>query len=557
MRICISQLNPTIGAIGANTQKIIHEIALAKKEKATLIIFPEMAIPGYMPDDLLLYTPFIDRIEQALNEIITHTTSIAVIVGLPRRSENILNKALCNSAAVIMNGKLLGFQDKALLPTYDVFDERRYFRPAPQEKIWEIGGKRIGITICEDIWPNSGVAGQEHYPVDPLAVFEKEKPDLLINISASPYSEGKIETRKEVAKACVKRLHCPMILCNQVGGQDGLLFDGTSVVFSKEGELLQQAMSFAQDHLLFDLDQSTPITPVTEKGAPELFYALVMGLHDYFVKQGFTKAVLGLSGGIDSSLVACIAVQALGKENVLGVLLPSRYTSTQSTEDALAVASNLSVNTMEVSIENPYQALLDNLHSLFNGQDHGVVAENIQARVRGTLLMAISNKEGYLLLNTSNKSELAMGYTTLYGDSCGSISVIGDLLKCQVYDIANWVMKTTGWIPPRILEKEPTAELRHNQKDSDTLPEYSILDPIIEASVVEMKSAEDIATQLSLPLPFVLDIIQKIHAAEYKRRQCPFQLRVSDKAFSVGRRVPIVEKSLFSTPPGAYFRAIQ
>jgi NAD+ synthase (glutamine-hydrolysing) len=541
MRICISQLNPTIGAIAQNTAKIIAEIKKAKQEGVELIVFPELAICGYFPEDLFFAPDFMEKVEKALEEIIPHTIHISVLVGLPRKALNKADKSLYNSVAVIVDGKLIGYQDKVLLPTYDVFDERRYFRPGTIDKTWDLCGKRVGITICEDIWPFAGIEGQEFYPADPLYFFEKEKVDLLINISASPYTAGKIDRRKELLATISKRFSCPILLCNQVGGQDGLLFDGSSVVFSKEGELLVQAASFTEAHVTFDLDKLQPTAAVSEGYAAELFFALVMGLRDYFVKQGFQKACLGLSGGIDSALVACIATVALGKENVRGILLPSRFTSAASTEDALAIADNLGITTVELSIEKPFTAYLETLHPIFNGKPFDSTEENLQSRIRGMLLMAISNKNGYLVLNTGNKSELAVGYTTLYGDACGAIAVIGDLLKWQVYEISLWIMKSFGWIPERVLTKAPSAELRPDQKDSDSLPEYSILDPIIDEYIVHQKSPEAIAAEYSLPLDLVNDVIRKIYAAEYKRRQCPFALRVSEKAFSYGRKVPIVQ----------------
>lgn len=544
MRICISQLNPIIGAIDLNTSRIIQEIKRAKKEHVELIIFPELAISGYFPDDLLRQSGFIESVQKSLEGIIAAAEEIAVIVGLPRYAPQVHDKPLYNSAAVIIDGRLLGYQDKALLPTYDVFDERRFFTPALDEKIWDIHGKRIGITICEDIWPFDGASRQERYPHDPLCHFIDDAIhlDFLINISASPYSVEKIAMREEVAKACALRANCPVILCNQIGGQDGLLFDGTSIVVSPSGKVLARAKSFSEEHLVFTLNGSTEGSPVAEKmdEQEELFSALVMGLKDYFTKQGFTKACVGLSGGIDSALVASIAVQALGKENVLGVLLPSRFTSSRSTEDALHVAENLDINTIEIPIEKPFQTYLDTLHPLLLEKPFDVTEENLQARIRGTLLMAISNLQGRLLLNTSNKSELAVGYTTLYGDSCGAVAVIGDLLKGQVIQLSKWIMNTYGWIPPEVISREPTAELRLDQKDSDTLPEYPVLDSILDAYIVNGKSIEEIADKLQCPQEIVSGIIRKIHQNEYKRRQCPFALRVSEKAFSYGRQVPIV-----------------
>jgi len=542
MRISFSQLNPIIGDFEHNVEKIIQAIKRAKEEKADLVIFPEMAICGYPAEDLLHYSGFVEKSEQSLEEILPHTDKIAVIVGLARRSDNGTCKPLCNSAAVIANKKILGFQDKALLPTYDVFDERRHFRPAPTEIVWEIAQKRVGVTICEDIWAFSGVPKQECYPLDPITYFENQKVDLLVNISASPFSVGRIDTRRQVAIGTAQRVKAPLVLVNQVGGQDGLIFDGSSFAVSAHGELLFQAKSFAEDFVTIDLAKLHPLPIISEEEPQEIFSALSLGLHDYFTKQGFQKACVGLSGGIDSALTAAIATRALGKENVLGVLLPSRYTSPESTEDALYVASNLGIDTIEVSIEKSFHAIEETLKPIFDGKPVDVTEENIQSRVRGLLLMAISNKEQYLLLNTGNKSEIAVGYTTLYGDSCGAISVIGDLLKTQVYQVSEWIRHEFGWIPERVIKKEPTAELRPNQKDSDSIPEYHILDSIIEDYVVNMLCIDEIVKKRKLAKKLVEEVIQKIEAAEYKRRQLPFALRVTDKAFACGRKVPIVHK---------------
>lgn len=542
MKICLGQLNPTIGAIEENTKKIIQTIEHARKNGVQLVIFPEMAIPGYFPDDLLLESDFILKVENALHEIIGHTQNLAVIIGLPRRAHTTSNKPLCNSAAVIYNGDLLGYQDKMLLPTYDVFDERRYFQPGQEEKTWVLFDKKIGLSICEDIWCHHNRSRLEHYPDDPISFFEKQNLDLFINISASPYALGKLKMREQVVEHVASRLHCPVILCNQIGAQDGIIFDGSSLVFSKDKELLLQCKSFEEDTEIFDLDSINPKTFTLPEMPQELFLALGLGVKDYFRKQGFSKACIGLSGGLDSSVVASIAVHALGKENVMGILLPSRFTTPESIEDALYVASNLGIHTIEIPIDGLFQNYLDTLHPLFEKKPQDTTEENIQARVRGMLLMALSNKFGSLLLNTGNKSELAVGYTTLYGDACGSISVIGDLLKTQVYQVAEWIKRTYGWIPDRVITKAPSAELKENQKDTDTLGDYLSLDAIVEDYIVHAKSIDEIVESRDIPKERVTDIVRKIHTNEYKRRQCPFPFRVSEKAFSVGRKVPIVHQ---------------
>ena len=537
MKIVLAQLNPTIGAVGQNKQKVLEQLNAAKSKKIDLIIFPELFLCGYSPEDLLFDTGFVEACERALHEIIPETSNIGIIIGLPRKNEMAHDKPFFNSAALVWNKKLIGFQDKTLLPTYDIFDERRFFAPATEHRVWELCGKKIVVTICEDIWPLSGVDGQQSYPTDLLAQYENKSIDLHVSISASPYSKGKIKLRQKMAASCAKRLNVPLILCNQVGAQDGIIFDGSSLVVSKDGVVLQQCASFTEDVQVVDFSKNAIVYEMSQP--EELFSALTLGVKDYFTKQGFIKACLGLSGGIDSALVAAIAAHALGKENVLGCLLPSRFTSNESREDAREVALKLGIKTVEISIEASFQSLLDTLDCM---QDTDIVAQNLQARIRGMLLMALSNKEGSLVLNTSNKSELAIGFSTLYGDSCGAMSVIGDLLKHQVYEVARYVQQKYGWIPDRVMNKVPTAELYFNQKDSDTIPEYFILDPIVESYVVEGLAVKQIAQALAVSESLVQEIVVKIHKSEYKRRQCPFALRVSAKAFSCGRRVPIVQK---------------
>ena len=550
MRIGISQRNYTIGAIVENLEKVLEAIEWAKSEGDDLLVFPEMTICGYPAEDLHLQPLFIEAEEKALELIVKSATGISVILGLSRKGINIGGggKPLRNSAAIIVDGKLIGFQDKMLLPTYDVFDERRYFEPASDQKVWHIAGKRVGVTICEDIWPFTGQFCNEQYFVDPLRYFEKRGIDLLVNVSASPYSVSsfapllsKPRLRQKLVASCARRLGCPVVLCNQLGAQDGLLFDGSSVVVSEDGSLLYQAKTFQEDRGSIDLATAKPIQGYHEEISSEIFAALSMGVKDYFAKNKLKTACLGLSGGIDSSLVACIAVHALGNENVHGYLLPSRFTSEESVHDAEALAYNLGIATKTISIEDSFKTYLSMLKPILGNEPFGVTEENIQSRIRGNILMAISNKTGDLLLCTGNKSEIAVGYTTLYGDSCGAVSVIGDLLKSQVYQVAKWVSKTWGWIPQSILVKEPTAELRSDQKDSDSLPEYAILDQIVEEHVVQGLTAQEIVAKHDFSIDLVSWVIKKIYTNEYKRRQCPFALRISEKAFSSGRRMPIVQ----------------
>ena len=539
MRLFIGQCNPILGDFAHNTKNILQAIGEAKKALCDLVVFPEMAICGYNPEDLFFEKGFVSKAETALTVIAKACVGLSVIVGTVRENLQLPGKPLCNSACVIVDGQIVGFQDKCLLPTYDVFDEWRYFEPAKSERVWVIGGKKIGITICEDIWPAFDSFLQGRYKDDPLECFVN-KVDLLINISASPYSYGKINNRFLVAKKVAKRLHCPVALVNQVGAQDGILYDGSSFVVAPNEELFALAKSFSEDTAIYDTDKPHAAKMPHFEVGQELFMALTMGVRDYFHKQNFSRACFGLSGGIDSAVVAQVAVEALGKDNVLALFMPSRITCRESRDDALLVAKNLGIKCQELSIEPALEAFLSTLHDSTESKAFGVTEENLQSRIRAVLLMATSNTMGHMVLNTGNKSEIAMGYTTLYGDAIGAISVLGDLLKHQVYEVAGYINRHYDTIPERVITKAPSAELRFNQKDSDTLPEYPILDTIVEEYVVHHKTAEEISKSHNLEQKLVADVIKKIHQNEYKRRQLPFALRVSEKAFSVGRRVPIV-----------------
>ncbi len=543
MKLFIAQCNPILCDFAYNTKKIVEAIKEAKKAQADLVIFPEMATCGYNPEDLFFEKGFLERQERALEEIVEASSGISVIVGAVRENLQLPGKPLCNSAAIIEDGTLIGFQDKCLLPTYDVFDEWRYFEPAKSERIWQLGNARIGITICEDIWPAFDAFLENRYKDDPLECFIPNKIDLLINISASPYSYGKIKSRHLVAKKVAKRLSCPVALVNQVGAQDGLLFDGSSFVISPTGEFFVQAASFSEDNALFDLDHPKAVKPVHFRPGEELFKALKMGVRDYFHKQSFTKACLGLSGGIDSAVVAQVAVEALGNDNVLALYMPSRFNSNDSKEDAVAIAKNLGIKLQELSIEPALEAFLQTLHDTRESKAFTVTEENLQSRIRATLLMAVSNTSGHIVLNTGNKSEIAMGYTTLYGDAIGAISVLGDLLKREVYEVAGYINEVYGTIPERCLKRAPTAELRFNQKDSDTLPEYPVLDAIVDEYIVHHKTPQEISQAHGIDIHVVEHVLRTIHKNEYKRRQLPFALRVSEKAFSLGRYVPIVSRT--------------
>jgi NAD+ synthase (glutamine-hydrolysing) len=541
MKILVAQINPTTGDLTGNTTKIISAIQQARQKHVDLVLFPELALTGYTPQDFLLLPFFMDAVEACLNQIIEASQGVAVVLGIPRRNLTAQGKGLFNSAAIIQNGSLLGFQDKMLLPTYDVFDECRYFEAASDMQIWTIKGKRIGVTICEDLWQHSAFVKSTRYQRDPVLELKALKPDFVVNLSASPFSINKGDYRFIVCKKAAIALDCPVILCNQVGGNDSLIYDGHSLVVAKDGTLVMRGKGFEEDLLVVDLDSAAKSTPIVDDPMSLLYRALVLGIRDYFAKSGFSQACLGLSGGIDSAVVACLAVEALGAKNVIGVGMPSRYSSAESLTDAATLAGTLGIKFFKIPIETPFQSYLETLEAAFEGLPPDITEENLQARIRGMILMALSNKHGWIALNTGNKSELAVGYCTLYGDMCGGLGVINDLSKRQVYALAHWINRSKEIIPVSTLQKLPSAELRPNQFDSDTLPEYDIVDNVVEAYVEHHFSKEEIAEKFKYPVALVESLIKKIHQNEYKRRQSAPGLRVSDKAFSAGRTFPIVQ----------------
>lgn len=530
MRILITQSNPTLGDLKKNIQSIKEAISLGKQVKADLVVFPEMALTGYPPEDLLFIPHFMKNVEEGLYDIVKNTEGISVLLGLPRKC---MENRLYNSCALIHDKKIIGFADKILLPTYDVFDERRYFEPGDEVKIWAFGDERVGITICEDIWQHSGCLEASYYDRDPIQELQKHRPTLVINMSASPYNNGKYAIRLKVSQKVSETLQCPVIFCNQVGGNDSLLFDGRSYVLDNE-QLIQQAKAFEEDTLLIDTNRLTQKPVRLMPSVEETYHALVMGVRDYFRKTGHNKACLGLSGGVDSAVVACIAKEALGSSSVMSLMMPSRYTSQESLRDAQQLANRLEISYREKSIEPFFDTLIEGL-----GAIQSITEENIQSRIRGMLLMAYCNETQSLLLNTGNKSELAMGYCTLYGDMCGALSVLGDVVKGKVYELAHFINKDREVIPAYILERPPSAELKAGQKDSDSLPEYPILDAVLTAYIEEGLDAHTISREKNISIECVSEIIKRIHANEYKRRQSPLALRVSPKAFCVGRKVPI------------------
>ena len=559
MNIFLAQQNYYIGNFEANTKKIIEAINTAKTQNADLIVFSELSVCGYPPRDFLEFNDFIDKSYQAIDEIKQHTADIAVILGAPSRNKNHDGKGLFNAAFFLYEKEIKAEVHKTLLPTYDVFDENRYFEPAYEWNVIEFKGKRLAVTICEDIW---NLGGNPLYRICPMDKLMEQQPDIMINLSASPFDYTHFEDRKAIIKANVLKYKLPMFYCNAVGSQTEIVFDGGSFIFDKEGNIRKVFPLFEEvvDGLELN-DDNTFSEPVVESVAhlpthelnpehlipslniDEIYSALVMGIRDYFSKMGFTKAILGSSGGIDSAVTLALACDALGAENVRAVLMPSPYSTSHSVDDAVELSKNLNNPYDIIHIRNIYENFLETLQPIFKDLPFSVAEENIQSRTRGNLLMAIANKFGYVLLNTSNKSELATGYGTLYGDMAGGLGVLGDCYKMQVYELAKYINRYKEIIPIHIIDKAPSAELRPNQKDSDSLPDYAVLDQLLYQYIELRKGPKDIKA-LGFDAALVDRTLKLVNMNEYKRNQfCPI-IRVSPKAFGVGRRVPIVGKYL-------------
>lgn len=543
MFILAVQINPTIGDIDGNCLKILSGLKRAREKGGDVVLFPELALCGYFPEDLLLDRSMIDACAKKLEIIAPETRGLFAVVGLPRFNESGREKPLFNSAAVFADGILLGFKNKKILPTYDVFDERRYFEPGKDALIWEYKGKRIGITICEDVWQHTKSVKETSYYSDPILELKQQRPNIVLNLSASPFCFGKRGLRNAVFQGAAKTLKCPVVCCNQVGANDQLIFDGHSLAIDSSGALIAMAKGFEEDILIVDIKKrQAPSFFVESSPIQEVHDGLVLGVRDYFHKQGFTKAVIGLSGGIDSAVTACIAVEALGKENVCSFTLPSRFSSESSLQDAHTVAKNLGISIQEISIDATFQHYLDLLEPIFKKKTFDITEENLQARIRTMILMAFSNKEGPIMLYPGDKSEMAMGYTTLYGDLAGGLGVLLDVTKTRVYQLGRVINQKKLLIPDSIFTKAPTPELKEGQKTSDSLPLYEILDPIIEDYIEEGLGLEEISKKRGQTLEYVKKIVHQIHLAEYKRRQAPIGLRITQKAFAKGRYVPIVQK---------------
>jgi NAD+ synthase (glutamine-hydrolysing) len=565
MKIFLAQQNYHIGNFESNRNKIIDGIERARQAGANLVVFSELCVCGYPPRDFVEFEDFINQCYESIDIIREHTENIGVLIGSPARNPNKEGKDLFNAAFFLHDKQVKGEIHKTLLPTYDVFDENRYFEPAFEWKCIEFMGKKLAVTICEDIW---NLGDNPLYRITPMEKLANEKPDVMLNLSASPYNYAADTVRKSIMEAHTAKYGIPMLYCNNIGAQTEVIFDGGSLVYDVNSQLVKEMKYFCEDYALFDLeelcikkelpavahkyyyspaevgrDTDTLHYLTEEKSIQEIHDAVILGIRDYFGKMGFQKATLGASGGVDSAVVQALAVEALGKENVHVLLMPSPYSSDHSIKDAEELSKRLGNKYDLLRIDNIYESFLATLKPVYGDLPFSLAEENIQSRVRGNLLMALANKLGYILLNTSNKSELACGYGTLYGDMAGGLSVLGDLYKMQVYALAAYINKDKEIIPANILTKAPSAELRPNQKDSDSLPDYPVLDRVLYQYIELRQGPNEIIDQGFDP-ELVKRILKLVNTAEYKRNQfCPI-LRVSSKAFGVGRRLPIVAKYL-------------
>jgi NAD+ synthase (glutamine-hydrolysing) len=542
MKIALAQFNPTIGDFEGNSARILELAIDAKLGGADVAVFPELCLCGYPPQDLIERPVFVERNQTELAAL-ARKIAVPSIVGYVGEAQDNTGKPVTNSAALIGNGKILFEQRKMLLPTYDVFDEARYFQPAATQHVFPLGPEQLGITICEDFWNDKSFWPERLYDRDPVSEIMGKGSTVLLNISSSPYTLRKRALRNDMLQAIAIKHRAPVVYVNQVGGNDSLIFDGSSVAFSADGKLAARAKSFEEDLVFFDTATGKgDIRPAIGDEIEAVYRALVLGTRDYVRKCGFTEAVIGLSGGIDSALVAKIAADALGPENVLGVSMPGPFSAESSLRDAGTLAQNLGIRFDVLPISELYSGYRRTLEGTFEGKAVDITEENLQARIRGNLLMAISNKFGPMVLSTGNKSEMSVGYCTLYGDMAGGLSVISDVSKTMVYELARFVNRESTIIPEEIISKVPTAELRANQTDQDTLPPYDVLDAILKAYVEDMQSPKEIAEHCTFPLDLVQWVTTSVDRNEYKRKQAALGLKVTWKSFGVGRRFPLAQR---------------
>jgi NAD+ synthase (glutamine-hydrolysing) len=561
VKIALAQINPTVGDFAGNTKKILEFAARGGELGAELVVFPELAVCGYPPADFLEKTVFVARAGEAVEEIAVWTQGQgrpAILCGTVMPAVSPVGKQVRNVAALLSEGKVRFVQQKMLLPFYDVFDEQRYFEPAAEQTLTCVGGEPLAITVCEDAWNDKGFWPRQMYPVDPVEALMKQwatqpkelagQQRIILNISASPYWRGKPQVRQSMLAALAVRHGAFVAMTNQVGGNDSLVFDGSSLVIRPDGEVVARGASFAEDLILFDTGDAGALVADAVAGQvetdeiAETWQALVLGTRDYVQKCGFSKVLVALSGGIDSALVAAIAVEALGAENVVGVGMPTEYSSLGSIDDARKLAKNLGMRFELLPIHDVFAQFQEVLKPLFAGTSFGLAEENLQPRIRATLLMALSNKFGALVMTTGNKSEMSTGYCTLYGDMVGALAVIGDVMKTRVYALSRYANREREAIPRATLEKPPSAELRPEQRDTDSLPPYEVLDPILEAYVERYHSAEQIAEEQGIGVGLVRSVIQLVERSEYKRQQAAPVLKVTKKSFGMGRRFPIAVK---------------
>lgn len=555
MKIALAQINPTVGDFTGNIKKILDFAARASEQGAELVVFPELAVCGYPPADFLEKNAFVERAVHAVREIAAWTAEQgrpALLVGSVTPAASQIGKRVSNVAVLLSQGKQAFVQQKMLLPFYDVFDEQRYFEPATSQSLTFLGDQPLAITICEDAWNDKDFWPRQLYPVDPVDALMQQwqadaehldrYPRLILNISASPFSEGKPAIRQRMLAAIAQRHRAFVVLVNQVGGNDGLVFDGSSLVLDPSGKVVARGACLSEDLVIVDVPRAAETAPGPCDEIAEIWQALVLGTRDYVRKCGFSKVLIGLSGGIDSALVAAIAVEALGAENVIGVGMPSEYSSLGSIEDARKLAHHLGIRFELLPIHDVFAQFQKVLEPLFAGTPFGLAEENLQSRIRGTLLMAVSNKFGALVLTTGNKSEMSVGYCTLYGDMVGALAVIGDVYKTRVYQLAHYANRSREVIPQNTITKPPSAELRPGQQDTDSLPPYDVLDPILMAYVERFLSAEQIAREQNVDLALVRSVLKLVEKSEYKRQQAAPVLKVTPKSFGIGRRFPIAVK---------------